>query len=103
MVAQLITFRHADQSGKGTRTQADCAAETAALHQRLKDICTATPPESLKLAITGEEIMRAKNLPPGPRIGQLLATLQELVLDDPAVNTREELLRVLAVSGESDN
>ncbi|MEI7833992.1 MAG: CCA tRNA nucleotidyltransferase, partial [bacterium] len=95
VVAQLITFRHADQSGKGTRTQADCAEETAALQRRLAEICAATPPESLKLALTGEDIMRAQNLPPGPRIGQILAQLQELVLVDPAVNTREELLRVL--------
>lgn len=44
--------------------------------------------------------MRAQNLPPGPRICEMLATLQELVLVDPAVNTKEELLKVLGEMGE---
>ncbi len=96
MVEQLIAFRQADMLGAGTRIPAECAAEIADLRAKLTKICTATPLETLKLVITGEDVMTTLAIPAGKRIGQLLAALQEMVLDDPTLNTREELLRLLA-------
>ena len=47
-----------------------------------------------ELAIAGKDLIEALGLPPGPRLGQLLKLLFERVLDDPSLNTREQLLAV---------
>lgn len=44
-----------------------------------------------ELAITGQEVMAILDIPPGPRVGEILAALLEKVLDDPALNTPEQL------------
>lgn len=43
------------------------------------------------LKIGGEDIMRELAVPPGPKIGQVLAILLEEVIEDPAKNTEEHL------------
>ena len=44
------------------------------------------------LAVTGDDLIAA-GMPPGPAIGQALRRMLDLVLDDPALNTRDLLLR----------
>ena len=44
-----------------------------------------------ELAIAGREVMAILDIPPGPRVGEILAALLEKVLDDPALNTPEQL------------
>jgi tRNA nucleotidyltransferase (CCA-adding enzyme) len=46
------------------------------------------------LAIGGAEL-RALGLPPGPLYGEILRDLLERVTDDPALNERETLLRLV--------
>lgn len=49
-------------------------------------------PLSLKdLAIDGADVMRILNIPPSRRVGEILNTLFEEILDDPAKNKKEEL------------
>jgi poly(A) polymerase/tRNA nucleotidyltransferase (CCA-adding enzyme) len=43
------------------------------------------------LALNGDEIMELFNLVPGPRIGWILNSLLEEVLDDPKKNIKEKL------------
>jgi tRNA nucleotidyltransferase (CCA-adding enzyme) len=43
------------------------------------------------LAISGVDL-RAAGIEPGPGMGQVLDRLLDRVLEDPAVNTREQLL-----------
>jgi hypothetical protein len=43
------------------------------------------------LAVTGDDLMQA-GVPRGPEVGRLLDRLLALVLEDPALNTREALL-----------
>jgi tRNA nucleotidyltransferase (CCA-adding enzyme) len=45
------------------------------------------------LAITGKDLMVALQMTPGPAVGRILALLLEHVIEDPARNTHEELLR----------
>jgi len=45
------------------------------------------------LAVTGKDVMAALDLAPGPAVGRILAMLVEYVLDDPARNQRDALLR----------
>ena len=44
------------------------------------------------LAIGGREVMEATGLGPGPEIGSILDALLEAVLDDPSLNTKEDLV-----------
>ena len=44
-----------------------------------------------KLAITGEDL-KALGVKPGPEMGKLIKELEELVIEDPLVNTKEHLL-----------
>ena len=43
------------------------------------------------LAISGTDL-RAAGVAPGPRMGEILRTLLDLVLDDPSLNARDTLL-----------
>jgi len=47
------------------------------------------------LKVKGEDVMRELNIPPGPKVGQVLESLLEKVLDDPSLNTREKLLELI--------
>jgi hypothetical protein len=38
--------------------------------------------------------MRELAMPPGPQLGRLLSVLLERVLDEPALNTHDELITV---------
>ena len=44
------------------------------------------------LAVTGQDLMTALEMKPGPAIGRILAMLLQRVIDDPSLNTREKLL-----------
>jgi hypothetical protein len=54
------------------------------------------------LKISGEDVMRALGIAPGPRVGSLLAILLEDVLDDPLRNTEEYLITKLEALGKLD-
>ncbi len=43
------------------------------------------------LELSGEDVMRVASIPPGPRVGRILAILLEDVLDDPGRNAPEYL------------
>jgi hypothetical protein len=45
-----------------------------------------------QLAIGGHDLIAA-GMPPGPALGAVLDRLLELVLDEPALNTRDTLLQ----------
>ncbi|HTY13692.1 MAG TPA: CCA tRNA nucleotidyltransferase [Candidatus Omnitrophota bacterium] len=47
------------------------------------------------LKIDGTDVMKALSIPPGPKVGEALNALLEKVLDDPALNERETLLKLL--------
>ncbi|HHY71174.1 MAG TPA: HD domain-containing protein, partial [Thermoanaerobacterales bacterium] len=46
------------------------------------------------LAITGQDIIDQLGFLPGPRIGQILKKLLELVMENPELNTKDELLDI---------
>jgi len=47
------------------------------------------------LKVDGHDVMSVLNLMPGPRVGQILNDLLEQVLDDPGLNERETLLKLI--------
>ena len=67
-----------------------------ALRVRIEAQLAANPPLTTKaLALNGQEVMSALGVGPSPVIGQATAWLLERVLDDPTLNTKEGLRRLL--------
>lgn len=64
-----------------------------ALRKRIREELERKAPFGLKdLAINGGDLLQ-RGYEPGPKLGAKLAELLELVLDDPSLNTRDELLK----------
>jgi putative nucleotidyltransferase with HDIG domain len=92
LIYELLDLRRADvvAQGKGGRTD-----DVDLLQARITDEINKKSPFGLRdLAINGSDLMTEFGIPPGPRIGQVLNQLLEAVLDDPARNTRSELLSI---------
>ncbi|MCL6594737.1 MAG: HD domain-containing protein [Firmicutes bacterium] len=53
-------------------------------------------PGGRRLAVDGRDVMRVLGIRPGPRVGEVLRALGEVVLERPEENTRERLLLRLA-------
>lgn len=51
-----------------------------------------------QLAVSGKDIMDTFGLKPGPQVGGILKKLLEIVMDDPSLNDRDILLRIVAES-----
>ena len=77
-------------------TIAQAEARGARLAQAVKAIRASGAPLSLgDLAVKGEDLMAA-GVPEGPQMGETLRALLERVLQDPALNTKEGLLGLVA-------
>ena len=44
-----------------------------------------------ELALSGDDIIKILDIPPGPEVGKILRHLFDLVLENPGINTRERL------------
>lgn len=78
--------------GARRASDADDAAAWGAFLVRLTALLDRRPPLTTRdLAVNGRDLI-ASGVQPGPQMGQLLARLLDAVLDDPARNTRDELL-----------
>ena len=54
------------------------------------------PLQEKDLALTGKEIMSALQLPPGKKVGQIKKKLLQAVIDNPKLNNKVTLLKILA-------
>jgi len=81
----LAAHRRADARAKGYDTAA-VDGFRALLEQELE-----SPHRLSDLAVDGDDLIEL-GVPPGPQIGRVLQELLALVVDDPSLNVREELL-----------
>ena len=88
-------FRVAAALWAAQRTANPASAPTAqavhSLYRRSLRTALRDPIDLRDLAIDGDDLRQA-GIAPGPELGKILAALLELVLRDPALNTRERLL-----------
>lgn len=93
-ISDLFALRYADVFGlTGTYTEPGFLAEFKA---RIAAVLQADGAYSIKdLAVNGKDLM-ALGIPAGRNLGLILHDLLETVLDDPAQNTSEQLLRIAA-------
>ena len=66
-------------------------SQLAELEARLRAVMQESP-SRLRLPVTGRDIMRVRDLAPGPEVGRIKAKLEELVLDGTLPPDREALL-----------
>jgi len=101
-VPDLIKVREADRIGSGT---------PKAVPYKLRhflfmiDKVKNDPISPKMLVLDGEDVMRLASLPPGPKVGYLLAVLLEEILDDPSKNRDEYLaarIKELAARSEEE-
>ena len=96
-VPNLLKVREADRIGSGVPK----AVPYKARHLMFMIEKVKNDPISPKmLKVNGDDVMALLKLPPGHRIGWILAALLEEVLDDPARNTREHLEKRVHELGE---
>jgi hypothetical protein len=54
-----------------------------------------------ELALSGDDIMKMLDLPPGREVGKVLDRLFDLVQEDPDLNTRARLSRIVEAEKKS--
>jgi tRNA nucleotidyltransferase (CCA-adding enzyme) len=90
----LFALREGDVLGRGFGE--DPERELGELRRRIGAVAAADAALRVTdLAIDGGDVMRALGVPAGREIGEVLERLLEIVLDDPAQNTREALEALL--------
>jgi poly(A) polymerase/tRNA nucleotidyltransferase (CCA-adding enzyme) len=93
-VAELFDLRLADSLGNGLRPMFSDHLDR--LKARVDLELESGAALSLRdLALGGEDVMKALNLPPGPEVGRALEYLLEKVIENPELNDRTVLLQLL--------
>jgi hypothetical protein len=90
----LFDVRAADIVGRGKGE--DPRGELVPLQERIVDVLSKSRAVRVTdLAIDGNDVMRALDLPPSRAVRDVLEALLERVLEEPALNTKEALLPLL--------
>ena len=98
VIPDLFELRRADNIGSGIRAPRMYALED--LWTRVQgeiERSTAFSPGDLE--VDGNDVMRELGIPPGPAVGRIIGALFERVLDDPDLNTRDQLLALIREIG----
>ncbi len=93
-IPHLITLAVADIVGKGNAYVPLEITAMTELKNRIDSVGT-IPTSSSMLAVNGHHVMLLLNIPPGPKVGNILAELLERVTEDPSLNTEEKLLDLI--------
>jgi tRNA nucleotidyltransferase (CCA-adding enzyme) len=92
-IEDLYALNEADVRAKG-RDPAPDLTNLAALKAHVARVVAAGAALSVRaLAVNGRDLMTDLGMKPGPALGKMLDALLELVLADPAINTRDGLLK----------
>jgi tRNA nucleotidyltransferase (CCA-adding enzyme) len=93
-IPPLFKLREADIVSRGRGEDPEC--ETRALRARIARVAAEDAVLRVKdLAVDGADVMRVLGVCPGPVVGHVLTRLLERVLDDPALNQKETLERLI--------
>lgn len=88
----IMALRIGDRLGGDTRKPVSWRMEE--FQKRIKQVLT-KPFSITDLKVNGKDVMEVLNIPPGPKVGEVLNKLFEEVLKDSEKNNREDLLAKL--------
>ena len=89
LIFDLLDLRRADIVGQG---KGGTGKDVDEFERRIREELDRKPPFGIAdLALSGLDVMRLRDIPPGPLVGYILNALLEAVLDDPSQNTVEGL------------
>ncbi len=88
-IGNMIMLRVGDRVGGGSKASSWRLRE---FQERIAQVLH-KPFEINDLKVDGNDVMKALNLPPGPKVGEILKKLFNEVLDDVKKNDREYLLK----------
>jgi tRNA nucleotidyltransferase (CCA-adding enzyme) len=91
----LWALRRADLQARGRLVAEGLANQAEAERRFAAELARESALKIADLAISGEDVMRQLSIAPGKQVGQVLARLLDRVIDDPELNTRSELVRLL--------
>jgi tRNA nucleotidyltransferase (CCA-adding enzyme) len=99
-VADLFDLRIADALGNGRRQ--GWPAGLAPLRERIERVLESEQALNVRdLALSGSDVMRVLGFPPGPEVGRTLDAMLDAVIEQPSLNTRENLERWLSRSASA--
>lgn len=101
-VWDLLTLKRADIIGTGKLTAEDVNHIVMNFAQKMREATTEVE-KSHKysvLAVDGHDVMETLNIKPGQMVGNILSQLEEMVLEDPTLNTREYLIEKIQTLGK---
>lgn len=96
-VPSICALGRVDLAGKGTPLLDSRGTSLDELENRIQSMQINEPiaTSTTALAISGSDVMAVLGICPGPRVGQELRRLLELVTENPERNTRDELMAAL--------
>jgi tRNA nucleotidyltransferase (CCA-adding enzyme) len=98
-VEDLYALNRADILGKGREVEPDLEA-LEKLKVRVAGVVAAKDALSTRdLKVDGKDVMRELGIPPSRRVGEVLESLLEKVIEDPSLNEREALLAIIRKMG----
>jgi hypothetical protein len=101
LTEELYLLAEADVRGKGKEPTADLS-QIAELKAHVARVLASGAAFSVKdLAISGRDLTQELGLRPGPAFGEILRTLLDEVVEDPALNERARLLERAAELAKS--
>jgi tRNA nucleotidyltransferase (CCA-adding enzyme) len=98
-VEDLYALNRADLLGKGRDVTRDLAGLERLKERVAGELAAQHALSTRDLAVDGKDVMRELAIKPSRRIGEVLDALLEKVVEDPSLNDRETLLRMIRESG----
>jgi tRNA nucleotidyltransferase (CCA-adding enzyme) len=92
-------LNRADLLGKGRDVTQDLAGLERLKGRVAGELAARHALSTRDLAVDGQDVMRELAIKPSRRVGEVLETLLEKVVDDPSLNDRETLLRLIRETG----
>jgi len=92
---QLWALRRADLKARGRYIEEGLQNQAEAEARFARELERASALKITDLEIGGEDVMRTLGIGPGRVVGQVLSRLLDRVLEDPDLNSRETLLRLV--------
>jgi len=94
-VEDLYALNQADLLGKGRDVTQDLAGLERLKERVAREFAAQHALSTRDLAVDGKDVLRELEIKPSRRVGEVLEMLLEKVVDDPSLNERETLLRLI--------